>query len=328
MKTKKEANNKVHQLASAKNNLHLVTRVQENLTILLLHQHDSQLAHWVDIFKHDYSIKIAHDAIEALKIVLDENIDLILSSVQLSDMSGLDVCKFVKEHITTKDIQVMFVSDHYNEYEEEQAIALGAIDYISCETPSNILVNRVKNQMKLIQRSHDLEQVSKTDSLTGIANRMCFDLQLKEDWTTAIRGESPISLIMIDIDNFKLYNDEFGHVKGDECLTLIAQTLSRSNYRSQDLVARFGGEEFVILLPFTDAAGAKKIAKDVIEAISSLNIKSAAKASHSKVTISAGVTSYSPTYKNKVDFSSTELLQAADSKLYQAKKNGRNQYCC
>ncbi|WP_426359270.1 GGDEF domain-containing response regulator [Pseudocolwellia sp. HL-MZ19] len=328
MKIRKEAKNKVHHLASAKNNLHLVTRVKENLTILLVHEHDSQLAHWVDIFKHDYSIKIAHDAITALKLVLDENIDLVLSAVNLPDMSGLDVCKFVKQHITTKDIQVMFVSDHYNELEEEQAIELGAIDYISRDTQSNILFNRVKNQMKLIQRSNELEHVSKTDSLTGIANRMCFDLQLKQDWTTAIRGESTISLIMIDIDHFKLYNDEFGHVKGDECLTLIAQILSRSNYRSQDLVARFGGEEFVILLPFTDAAGAKKIAKDVVNAINSLNIPHASKASHSNVTISAGVTSYSPTYKNKVDFSSTELLQAADSKLYQAKKNGRNQYCC
>ncbi|MDO7085224.1 diguanylate cyclase [Pseudocolwellia sp. AS88] len=326
MKTVKEANNKVHHLASAKNNLHLVTRVKENLTILLVHEYDNQLAHWVDIFKHDYSIKIAHDAVTALKIVLDENIDLVLSSVQLSDMSGLDVCKFVKQHITTKDIQVMFVSDHYNEYEEEQAIELGAIDYISCETPSNILFNRVKNQMKLIQRSHELEHVSRTDSLTGIANRMRFDLQLKEDWTTAIRGESPISLIMIDIDHFKLYNDEFGHVKGDECLTLIAQTISRSNFRSKDLVARFGGEEFVILLPFTDLAGAEKIAHDVIEAISSLNIKSAAKASQRMVTISAGVTSFSPTYKKKADFTATELLKAADAKLYQAKKNGRNQY--
>lgn len=328
---KRQANSKedFYPLPSIKKSLHLVSKTQTKikLTLLLVHEFEQQLAHWVNIFDNDYTVKTAVDTIGALKIILDEKIDLILSSAHLPDMSGLDVCKFVKQHVTTQHIQVLFVSDHYSEFEEEKALSLGAIDYISSETSANILFKRVKNHMKLVKRSKELEQVSKTDALTGLANRMSFDTQLKQEWQAAIRGESSVALIMIDIDNFKFYNDEFGHVKGDECLAQVAQCLASTKHRTKDFVARFGGEEFVMLLPYTDLEGAKKIAKNIVESVNNLNIPHSPKAKHRNVTISAGVTAYSPTYKNKADLNLSDFIKNADTKLYQAKKYGRNKYC-
>ncbi|WP_083690291.1 diguanylate cyclase [Colwellia sp. UCD-KL20] len=329
MKRQTHLQEDVYQLPSTQQKLHLVssTETKTKLTLLLVHEFEQQLDQWVDIFDNDYTVKTAIDAIGALRIVLDEKVDLIISSAQLPDMSGLDVCKFVKQHVTTQHIQVIFVSEHYSEFEEEKALSLGAIDYISSDTSSNILFKRVKNHMKLVKRSKELEQVSKTDALTGLANRMSFDTQLKEEWQAAIRGESSVALIMIDIDNFKFYNDEFGHVKGDECLAQVAQCLARTKHRSKDFVARFGGEEFVMLLPFTDLEGAKKIAKNIVESVNNLNIPHSPKAQHRNVTISAGVTAYSPTYKNKTGLSLSDFIKNADTKLYQAKKYGRNKYC-
>lgn len=326
MKLQVNAEN-VYHLSSARKNLHIVPTARKKLTLLLIHENHEKLTQWTNIFDDDYSIQIASDAITALKLILDEKVDLILSSVQLPDISGLDVCKFVKQHITTQHIQMIFVSDHYSEFEEDEALSLGAIDYISSEVQANILFKRVKNHMKLVKRSKELEQVSRTDALTGIANRKCFDEKLKHAWKTAIRGGSSLALIMIDIDHFKLYNDEFGHVKGDECLVAVAKCLANGNYRSEDIVARFGGEEFIILLPFTDLEGASKIAQNIVKSISQLNIPQSQKAHYPQVTVSAGVTAYSPSYNQKTSCSMTELVKRADVKLYQAKQFGRNQFC-
>lgn len=320
-------NNNVYDLKPTKKKLRLVAKNKAKLTLLLIHNFEHQIANWKNIFHGHFSIKTATDGVEALKIILDEKIDLIISSTELTGITGLEVCKFVKQHTTTEHIQMIFVSDHYSVIEEEQALSLGAIDYISAETKPKILFKRVKNQMKLVKHSKELEHVSKTDALTGIANRMWFDNQLKEDWQAAIRGEGEVSLIMIDIDHFKLYNDEFGHIKGDECLTKVAQCLVANNKRSNDLVARFGGEEFVVLLPFTDTEGAKKIAADLVKAVNELNIEHSPKASHKNVTISAGVASYSPNFANENNFGVKNFIERADLKLYQAKKHGRNQFC-
>tara|TARA_R110002050_G_scaffold276633_2_gene421895 strand:+ start:3891 stop:4874 length:984 start_codon:yes stop_codon:yes gene_type:complete len=317
----------VYPLTPAKKHVHLVPKNKAKLTLLLIHESTHQLQQWINIFSDHFAIETANDGVEALKLVLDKKIDLILSAIQLTSISGLEVCKFVKQHRSTENIQITFVSKHYSELEEEQALALGAIDYISSDIQANILFIRVKNQMKLIKHNKDLEHVSQTDALTGLANRMRFDSELKQEWQSAIRGEGEISLIMIDIDHFKLYNDEFGHVKGDECLKLVAQCLVDAKKRSQDLVARFGGEEFIVLLPFTDLEGAQKIAEELVESVNKLAIPHSPKAHHRNVTISAGIASYSPTFENKSSFSIKDFIERADIKLYQAKKYGRNKYC-
>jgi diguanylate cyclase (GGDEF)-like protein len=304
-----------------------VTGEDNQLTLLLVHEFPHQLSHWRNIFSAHFQIQTANCGLTALKAILSGKVDVVLSSTELPEVTSFEVCKFIKQHKTTEHIQIIFVSDHYSEQEEAQALSLGAIDYVASDTLPKILFSRVKNHMKLIEHTKELEQVSKTDALTGIANRWWFDSQLELEWQAAIRGAGEISLIMIDIDNFKLYNDEFGHVKGDECLTLVAQCLVATEKRTKDLVARYGGEEFGVLLPFTDLNGAKKIAEDLVKSVNELNIPHAGNAKHPNVTISAGVASYSPTYEDKASFNTTDFINRADVRLYKAKSCGRNQFC-
>ncbi|ARD44176.1 diguanylate cyclase [Colwellia sp. PAMC 21821] len=318
----------VYPIISNLTNTLEVPKSDSQLTLLLVHRFENQLNHWSNIFGAHFLIQTANDGLTALKAILNGNVDIVLSSTQLAQLTGLDVCKFVKQHKSTEHIQMIFVSEHYSELEEEKMLSLGAIDYIASDTLPKILFSRVKNHIKLVKHTKELELVSKIDALTGIANRWCFDSQLALDWQAVMRGAGEISIIMIDIDHFKHYNDEFGHVKGDECLTLVAQCLVATKKRTTDLVARFGGEEFVILLPFTNLLGAKKIAKNLVKSVNELNISHATKAKHPNVTISAGVASYSPTFKDEKKFGITDFINRADVKLYKAKTYGRNQLCC
>tara|TARA_R110002167_G_scaffold132972_3_gene317509 strand:- start:40775 stop:41761 length:987 start_codon:yes stop_codon:yes gene_type:complete len=327
MTSKNLAQDNVTRLASIQKNHQSIAKIKTKLTLLLVHEFTQQLSHWQNIFAEHFQIQTADDGLTALKAILSGKVDVVLSSAELSGVTSLDICKFIKQHKSTEHIQMIFVSQHYSQREEAQALSLGAIDYIASDTLPKILFSRVKNHMKLVKHNKDLEQISKTDALTGIANRWWFDNQLELEWQAAIRGKGEISLIMIDIDNFKLYNDEFGHVQGDECLTLIAQCLATTQKRTQDLCARYGGEEFAVLLPFTDLAGAKKIARDLIKSVNELNIVHAKQAKHHNVTISAGVASHSPVFENNKNFMIKDFIEQADVKLYQAKTYGRNQLC-
>ncbi|UUO23608.1 diguanylate cyclase [Colwellia sp. M166] len=222
MTSKNLAQDNVTRLASIQKNHQSIAKIKTKLTLLLVHEFTQQLSHWQNIFAEHFQIQTADDGLTALKAILSGKVDVVLSSAELSGVTSLDICKFIKQHKSTEHIQMIFVSQHYSQREEAQALSLGAIDYIASDTLPKILFSRVKNHMKLVKHNKDLEQISKTDALTGIANRWWFDNQLELEWQAAIRGKGEISLIMIDIDNFKLYNDEFGHVQGDECLTLIA----------------------------------------------------------------------------------------------------------
>ncbi|NIL16440.1 diguanylate cyclase [Pseudomonas sp. AN3A02] len=165
----------------------------------------------------------------------------------------------------------------------------------------------------------DLEHIAKTDSLTGLPNRRCFDATLAQEWARACRTGNSVALILIDIDWFKQYNDYYGHVLGDECLKQIAALIGKPINRPADLAARYGGEEFVILLPETELAGAVKIAEEVRSAIEAAKIEHRG-SSAGIVTISAGITS---SHLRGVVVA-IDLLEKADSLLYRAKKLGRN----
>lgn len=173
---------------------------------------------------------------------------------------------------------------------------------------------------KLLSLQKELEALSFKDGLTGIANRRRFDAALDTEWHSAQRSGEPLSLILLDIDYFKQYNDRYGHLQGDQCLIQIAQTLQSAAARPRDLVARFGGEEFVVLLPNTDEAAAAKVAERCLQSIDQLQLPHSRSLCCSHITASLGV----GTIQASPDMTFSQFLDTVDHQLYAAKQQGRH----
>lgn len=180
-------------------------------------------------------------------------------------------------------------------------------------------VRSLRQNAELNTTKRELEKISLTDALTGLANRRHFDLYLEQEWSRALRQNQPISMVMVDIDYFKAFNDAYGHLGGDQCLKQVAQVLAQVVRRPTDLVARYGGEEFALVLPDTQDAAA--VVESCRVAIQALGIVHEFSDVAPVVTISAGVCSMVPTRKISPEL----LIQLADKALYEAKETGRNQ---
>jgi len=179
---------------------------------------------------------------------------------------------------------------------------------------------RKETEEKLITLQKKLEDLSFKDGLTGVSNRRMFDSILEMEWANARRNIQPLSLIMIDIDYFKQYNDHYGHIQGDDCLKRVALTLSSAATRARDFFARFGGEEFVLVLPETDADAAKKVAERCRSLIFKEQIPHEKSQVSQILTISVGVGTIVPSHQDEP----LAFIEKVDKRLYQAKQNGRN----
>lgn len=179
---------------------------------------------------------------------------------------------------------------------------------------------RKKTEEQLIILQKELEALSFKDGLTGVANRRMFDSILETEWAHARRNNQPLSVIMLDIDYFKPYNDRYGHLQGDACLKRVAQVLNSAATRARDLFARFGGEEFVLVLPETDEKSAAKIAERCRNLIFKEQIAHEASPAGQILTVSIGVSSITPSHQDDP----LRFIEEADRRLYQAKQRGRN----
>lgn len=249
--------------------------------------------------------------------------DIILLDVMMPEMSGYDVCRILKEDENTKNIPIIFVTARHEPEHEEYGLNLGAVDYISKPFALATVLARVRNHLALKLKSDTLESLVSLDGLTGIPNRRRFDGEFDVEWRRAKRGGHPVSLVMLDIDYFKRYNDSYGHGAGDGCLIRVATCLVSCLNRAGDLLARYGGEEFVALLPFTDAQGAAGMAERFVAEVSSLAIPHLFSEVSGYVTISAGCATVVPAK----GASKLNLLKTADGNLYLAKHLGRNRVC-
>jgi diguanylate cyclase (GGDEF)-like protein len=296
-------------------------------TLLLVEPNKKLLDEFRAIFAQTYNVEVAEDGQQAANLIYDLDIDLILSEVSLPTISGSELCVLVKNNPLTQHIPVILLSETPSTEEEQLCLELGAIDYINKHAIAQIIHSRVYNHMRLVEQQKVLEHVSSTDGLTGLANRMQLDTTLNRNWHAAIRAGYSIGLLMIDIDHFKDYNDQFGHIKGDECLKWIASAIANTKSREEDFAARFGGEEFVLLLPFTDLSGAKRVAKQLIKNIRNLNIPAAKNANAEFVTVSVGVAAIAPKFDPLQTINPMELINRADINLFKAKRAGRNRLC-
>jgi diguanylate cyclase (GGDEF)-like protein/PAS domain S-box-containing protein len=182
------------------------------------------------------------------------------------------------------------------------------------------ITERKKTEQQLVEMQKKLEALSFEDGLTHAANRRMFDKHLAIEWDIALRTGQPLSVILLDLDDFKQFNDLYGHLQGDDCLVQIANALKAVGHRPRDIVARYGGEEFVLLLPDTDEAGARRIAEQCQRAIAALAIPHAGSSCGAVITASIGAGAEHPAPGRAPN----DLVEAVDKLLYQAKKFGRN----
>ena len=239
----------------------------------------------------------------------------------LPEINGYDVCRRLKSEKSTSSIPIIFITAKRAEQDETKGLELGAVDYITKPFTLPIVKARVKTHMELKQHRDILETLSTRDALTNIPNRRRLDDFLEMEWMRAIRDQSTISLVIIDIDYFKSYNDRYGHNAGDLCLKRVAKVLMNSLKRPTDLVARYGGEEFVAVLPDTEAKGARFLAELMRKEVKALAIPHEPSTVDDYVTISIGGASIIPSRDSKPE----RLLELADEQLYEAKNAGRNQ---
>ena len=293
-------------------------------TVLIVDDMAANIAILSDLLQSSYKIKIAKSGQRALEIAKSkEKPDLILLDIEMPQMSGYDVCNILKSSSETRNIPIIFVTAKNDTMDEEYGLNLGAIDYIKKPFHPAIIKIRVKNHMDLKLKSDKLEELSMIDSLTNIPNRRFFNENFEKKYREILRDKRSLALIMIDVDFFKLYNDNYGHWQGDECLRKVAQTLRKNLKRPTDTVSRYGGEEFVVLLKDIDMDGAKKVVQSLIDAVANLNIEHKYSAAAEFVTISAGLS----IKESNEDISKEDLLKIADDELYRAKESGRNKFC-
>ena len=204
--------------------------------------------------------------------------------------------------------------------DEAKGFDLGAVDYVTKPIVLPIVVARVRNHLQLKRYRDYLETIAFVDGLTGIPNRRSFDQHIRSEWQRGTRTNGELSLLLIDIDHFKQYNDTYGHQAGDACLTLVAKALSSSVHRPGDLVARYGGEEFVCVLPSTNLDGAELIGSTLREAVNFLKIPHKSSSVCGHVTISVGGAWVQLDQSKEIG----DLISAADENLYKSKSDGRD----
>lgn len=269
---------------------------------------------------------------DVLRLVQEERPDLILLDAELPDLSGFEVCLRIKADPLLSAIPVIFVTSHSDEAFEQRGLDAGAADFISKPIRPAILLARVKTQLRLKSAIDGLQRMANTDALTGLANRRVFDDAFQREWARALRSGTPLAVLMIDVDHFKRFNDNYGHGEGDRCLQAVAAELQFSINRPGDFVARYGGEEFVVLLPETPLEGARRVGERLLHGIQKLGIPHAWSPG-GLVSVSIGIGHCEwPTAAEKAQPSAPDsahrralrLLEAADEALYNAKAAGRN----
>ena len=282
-------------------------------TLLLLH----------DLLKDTYEVKIAKSGTKALEILESPNdIDLILLDIEMPDINGYDVCKRIKNNETIKNIPIIFITGRTSQEDEEYGLNLGAIDYITKPFNKAIVKLRIKNYLDLKIKNDMLEKLSMYDGLTNIRNRRFFDETFEKTFSEIKRDKKSLAVLMIDIDFFKPYNDNYGHGQGDETLRKVAKALEKTIKRASDFVARYGGEEFVILLKDINKDGVEAVANNLLNAIRELKITHEFSKIEKYVTVSIGASFYN----SSSDITKLELLLKADETLYNVKNSGRNNF--
>jgi len=272
--------------------------------------------------KSQYDIIMAADGASALETAEKHVPDLILLDVIMPDMNGFEVLTRLKNSAITINIPVIFITGLDSAEDEERGLLLGAVDYITKPFHKSVVKARINTQLKMSDYIHTIEKLCMLDALTGLPNRRGFDSRIVVEWGRAYRDKTPLGLIMLDIDNFKIYNDTYGHPQGDAVLKVVANVLSNSLNRSSDFVSRWGGEEFIVLLPDTGRKGTYTVAEQIRVNVKNTTVQ--CDGIETSVTISLGAISIIPDDEDSIE----DLIGRVDRLLYNAKNEGKDQVVC
>ena len=300
----------------------MISHHPHDFTILIADDEKQNRLLLTELFRDDYRIILAKHGEQTIRLANEHLPDLILLDVLMPGMDGLSVIRELKRNDATRHIPVIFITGLNSPTDEEQGLGLGAADYIGKPFHAAVVRARVRNQLQIVHQRRLLEQLALLDGLTGIPNRRHFDQAFEREWARGQRSRHPISLIMVDVDHFKNYNDTLGHAAGDRVLQEIAALLRGCILRAPDLIARYGGEEFVLLLPETSIIEAQVVAQRIIERLAAKNIPHPQSRTATHITVSLGGISFVPGQAEP----DTSLLEQADTALYQAKAEGRNRW--
>jgi diguanylate cyclase (GGDEF)-like protein len=292
-------------------------------TLLVVDDENVNLKVLNHILGNEYTIYTAKNGTSAIEKTKEYKPDLILLDIIMPGMDGYQTLNAIRENEEIKKIPVIFITGLDSDEDEEKGLSLGAADYITKPFSAAIVKLRVQHQIRIINQLRTIERLSLIDQLTNIPNRRCFDQRLQIEWKMAIREKAPISLLMIDIDNFKNVNDTYGHQQGDKILQMVAKTFTKAFRRPADFAARWGGEEFIILLPNTHREGAMEIAEKIRDDIEKTETPSY-EGEKIKITISIGVNSLVPAQNSSLN----AFISNADEALYAAKEAGKNKVSC
>ena len=294
-----------------------------DLRLLIVDDESNDLSYYLPILSSLCNVSFAVDSATAMSMCISDNPpDLILCDVMMPEQTGFEFCQELKNQPFTKDIPVIFLSSLDALENKLKGFSTGGIDYIVKPVAKEEIVQRITTHLNLILQRKKLESYSYKDAVTKVANRRIYEYVFTKEWQTCIRYQEMFSLIVLDIDKFKSYNTFYGHAAGDEVLMLVAQQLQPFGRRSNDLFARVGGEEFVLLLPTCKPEGASEIAQHMVEAVNMLSIPHSDSPSQF-LTISVGVATMYP----EANIQQECLFNFADNALYKAKQKGGNQFC-
>ncbi|MCI9336560.1 MAG: diguanylate cyclase [Lachnospiraceae bacterium] len=287
--------------------------------ILIVDDSRLQAAQLKSILEEDYDITIAQTAEDGLRLASIGNFSLILLDVIMPGMDGFTLLKKLQEEIIVQSVPVILITSLTDEENEQRGLTLGAVDYIAKPFRPLIVKARVDTHIKLYKYRKQVEHQSRTDQLTGIANRWQHDRHSILKWKEAARLHVPFSICMFDIDRFKAFNDTFGHPAGDKVIVSVAKILDSHLQRTTDFLARYGGEEFVAFLMGDSSEKAFAHLAKIRQAVENRHIPHAPTVAE-WVTISIGGVTVIP----RLDESYQAVLKVADNMLYEAKSSGRN----
>jgi diguanylate cyclase (GGDEF)-like protein len=281
----------------------------------------------------NYIIDAGHDPLiarsgeEALQLLENTPVDMIIMDVEMPGLNGFETTRLIREWLAGHWIPIIFVTGLNEDENYREGIEAGGDDYLIKPVSFMILKAKIRAMERIAEMrdqlsrlNSELEALSQLDSLTQIYNRRTFNELAQQQWALAKRHQQPVSALMIDVDHFKLFNDHYGHPAGDACLKKVTQAIKSCLHRTTDILGRYGGEEFVVLLPETDAKGAMCVAQSIGEAVNALQLRHHVSPTDSCVTASIGGATCLRTTGHDLE----ELIKNADRALYKAKRAGRN----